>query len=71
MVLPSIAMSSQSGPELLTSLLYCKIIKMELCDFVTVAVLVKSQLLMQALSLWQVAFGTAKSRARFEGVQHK
>ena len=44
---------------------------MELCDFITVAVLVESQLLMQALSLWQVAFGTVKSRARFEGVQHK
>ena len=44
---------------------------MELCDFVTVAVLVESQLLTQALSLWQVAFGMTKSRAGFEGVRHK
>jgi hypothetical protein len=68
---PSIATSSQSRAEPLTSLLYCKIIKMELSDFVTVAILVESQLLMQALLLWQVAFGTAKSGARYEVVHYK
>ena len=71
MMPPSITMSSQSGHEPLASLLYCKIIKMELCDFMTVAVLVESQLLMQALSSWQVAFGTTKSGAGFKGVQYK
>jgi hypothetical protein len=71
MVPPSIAMSSQSGHEPLASLLYCKIIEMELCDFITVVVLVESQLLMQALSSRQVAFGTTESGARFEGLQYK
>jgi hypothetical protein len=56
MALPSITMFSQSGHVLLASLSSCKITKMELYGYITVAVLVERvQLLMQTLSSQQVA----------------